>query len=91
MGDAERKIPFRITGPAIGARQPDREILVSPCVRLRVEQIEPAARWKQDSSTGFMDGLRKGAVMVAGDSHLFLETVERFELGEIGNGHGMLL
>ena len=25
LGDAERKIPFRITGPAIGARQPYRE------------------------------------------------------------------
>ena len=73
LGDAERKIPFRITGPAIGARQPDREILVGPCVGLGIEEIEPAAGWKQDPSTGFMDGLRKRAVMVARNSHLFFE------------------
>ena len=91
LGDAERKIPFGVAAPAIGSGDPDRKILVGPCVGLRIEKIEPAARLQKDPGAGLMAGLRKSAVMVAGDSHLFLETVERLELGEIGKVHDAVL
>ena len=86
LGDAEGKIPFGVAAPAIGSGDPNRKILVRPCVGLRIEKIEPAARLQKDPGAGLMAGLRKSAVMVAGESHLFLETVERLELG--GNREG---
>ena len=69
LGDAERKIPFGVAAPAIGSGDPNRKILVGPCVGSRIEEIEPAARLQKDPGAGLMAGLRKSAVMVAGDSH----------------------
>jgi hypothetical protein len=91
LGDAEGEIPFGVAAPAIGSGDPDRKILVRPCVGLRIEKIEPAARLQKDPGAGLLAGLRKSAVLAARESLFVLETIERLELGEIGKVHGAVL
>ncbi len=43
LGDRERQLPAGMPAPAVGARQPGRQILVGPGVWPEVQQVEAAA------------------------------------------------
>ena len=63
LGDAERKIPFGVAAPAIGSGDPNRKILVGPCVGSRIENttVQPPL-WRENIAIGALTESFDGAV-----------------------------